>query len=331
MRIIPASESAELMRSACIRFLETLTPELLRKALFDFETAERQRWHYVPREMFDRKGVCLKDMNEKQQKTALGLLASGLSKKGYKKAKAIMELETILGEIERSIGDDHLIRDPGLYYFSVFGDPTNVKPWSWRAEGHHVSLHFTVVHRDLVSNYPFFLGANPAAVHHGTQKGLRILSAEEDLARQLLSSLNREQKGKAIISTVAPDDILSRAAPKVEFEAVEGLAAESMTSRQREMLLNLLLVYIDRLPEELAVNENKKLKDFTHIHFAWAGADEPGRGHYYRLHGPLLFIEYDNTQNNANHIHTVWRHLEDDFGMDLLNLHYKRGHHPMDC
>lgn len=328
MEIIPASESADRMRSACIRFLESLTSGLLKKALFDFETEERQRWHYVPREMFDRKGVCLKELNEKQQRAALGLVASSLSATGSQKAKAIIEHEAILGEIERSMGGTEFMRDPGLYYFSVFGDPTNAEFWSWRADGHHLSLHFVVVNRDLVSHYPFFFGANPAEVRHGPKKGLRILSAEEDLARQLLSSLTREQKGKAIISPVAPDDILTRTAPKVEFEAVEGLAAESMTTDQREMLINLIRVYVDRLPEEMAKIELKKLQDFHPIHFAWAGAEERGKGHYYRLHGPPLFIEYDNTQNDANHIHTVWRHLDDDFGMDLLNLHYKNGHHP---
>ncbi|MCZ6679870.1 MAG: DUF3500 domain-containing protein [Candidatus Poribacteria bacterium] len=327
--VIPASETAERMATACANFLETLTPDLRRKAEFAFEDTERHRWHYIPREMFERNGVFLKEMNDKQRQAAFDLLASGLSQKGYQKATAIIDIETTLGEIERSAGEARLVRDPQLYAFSVFGDPTNQKPWGWRAEGHHVSLNFTVVNRELVTPNPSFFGSNPAEVRHGPKKGLRILSVEEDLARQLLSSLNTDQRSKTIINATAPADILTREQPKVELGAAEGLAAESMTSEQREVLVKLTQEYIDRLPDELAKIEERKLRDanINDIHFAWAGAAERNKPHYYRLHGPFFFVEYDNTQNDANHIHTVWRHIEDDFGLDLLRLHYQRGHH----
>ncbi len=329
MEIVPASEVAEQMRVACERFLETLGPDGRRKAVFDFWTSERQRWHYVPREMFDRKGLCLKEMNDKQRDAAFILLASGLSRTGFQKAKNIMVHESILGRLEKSMGFSRLVRDPELYFFTVFGEPSTKTPWGWRAEGHHLSLHYTVINWEMFSPYPFFFGANPATVHHGPEKGLRILSEEEDIARNLLHSFNEDQKSQTVISLEAPSDIITRAEPKVELKNAEGLAAESMTTGQREMLVDLLHVYINRLPAKLAETEFQKLEahEINPIHFAWAGSDEQGKPHYYRLHGPSFLTEYDNTQNNANHIHSVWRHLENDFGDDFLKIHYKQGHH----
>lgn len=323
------SETAGSMKRACVRFLDSLTPGLLKKANFTFDSPERRSWHYVPREMFDRKGISLKEMNSRQGETAFELLAAGLSHAGYEKVTAIMELEKTLGEIERSSGASRLIRDPQLYYFSVFGDPTIDKPWAWRSEGHHISLNFTIAAGEWIAPNPLFLGANPAEVHSGHHKGLRILAEEEDLARDLLATLNGSQKRKTIISPEAPPDILTRALPKVELADAEGLAFASMTSQQREILARLIHVYIDRLPHELAAIELKKLKEagLDAVHFSWAGRQERGTPHYYRLHGPFYLVEYDNTQNNANHIHTVWRNLKDDFGEDLLRLHYQQKHH----
>ena len=328
-RIIPASETAEKMRNTCNRFLEALTPEQRRKANFDFSSSECRRWHYLPQDMFDRKGLSLKQMTTKQRKAAFTLLASGLSRMGYDKAMAIMHLEKTLGKLERQLGTARLLRDPDLYHFSVFGDPTIPDPWSWRAEGHHVSLNFTIVNRDWIAPNPFFFGANPAKVSIGPQRGLRILTSEEELARKLLKSLTSRQQRQTIISSVAPADILTREMPKVSLGSATGLAAESMTSEQRHILDDLIYDYINRLPAELVKIEQKKLhnSDLNDIHFAWAGSQDHGKPHYYRLHGTFFFVEYDNTQNNANHIHTVWRDLEDDFGLDLLNIHYKQGHH----
>ena len=323
------SETAEIMKRACLRFLDSLTPELLKKANFTFDSPLRRSWHYVPREMFDRKGVSLKEMNSSQRTAAFKLLAVGLSHAGYEKVTAIMDLEKTLGEIERSIGQSRLVRDPHLYFFSVFGDPATGKSWAWRAEGHHVSLNFTIAGGGWIAPNPLFLGANPAEVHKGPKKGLRILAKEEDLARDLLATLNSAQKRKTIISPDAPADILTRALPKVELAGAEGLATASMTPQQRDILSRLIHVYIDRLPHELAAIELKKLMEagLDAVHFAWAGPRDRGTPHYYRLHGPFFLVEYDNTQNNANHIHTVWRNLEDDFGEDLLRLHYQQKHH----
>ncbi len=327
-KIIPASETAEAMRRAGTRFLETLSSELRSKAHFDFEDLERLRWHYVPQEMFARNGLCLGDLNDRQREAALALMASGLSRSGMGKATRIMNLETILGELERTAGAAHYVRDPALYYISVYGDPARRSSWGWRAEGHHVSLNFTIVNREWIAPNPFFFGANPAEVRSGSDQGLRILAAEEDLARSLLTSLTADQKSRALISPQAPADILTRALPQVQPEAAQGLPAESMATEQRRVLDELIHAYIGRLPEELAGVEMTRLRqaDLNDVHFAWAGDDRPGMPHYYRLHGCFFLVEYDNTQNNANHIHTVWRDLEDDFGMDLLRLHHELGH-----
>jgi len=327
-RITPSSEIAGMMRHACLMFLDSLTPKLRKKASFSFNSPERRRWHYVPREMFNRRGASLKEMNSRQRQAAFKLLAAGLSHAGYEKVTAIMDLEKTLGEIERSLGESRLVRDPQLYFFSVFGDPTSKKSWSWRAEGHHVSLHFTIAGSEWIASNPLFLGANPAEVRSGPQKGLRILAKEEDLARSLLGTLTDDQKQKTIISPAAPPDIITRALPSIELAGADGLAAGSMTPPQREMLARLMHEYIDRLPHELSAIERQKLNEagLDVVHFAWAGPQDRGKPHYYRLHGPSFFVEYDNTQNNANHIHTVWRNLKDDFGEDLLHWHYKQAH-----
>jgi len=327
-RITPSSEIAGVMKHACVRFLESLTPELRNKASFSFDSLARRRWHYFPREMFDRKGASLKEMNSRQRRAAFKLLAVGLSHAGYEKVTAIMDLEKTLGEIERFLSESRLVRDPQLYFFSVFGDPTTKKTWSWRAEGHHVSLNFTIAGSEWIAPNPLFLGANPAEVQSGLQKGLRILAKEEDLARSLLGTLTIDQKQKTIISPTAPPDILTQALPRVELAGAEGLAAGSMTPPQREILARLMHEYIDRLPHELSAIELQKLNQagLDAIHFAWAGPQDRGKPHYYRLQGPFFLVEYDNTQNNANHIHTVWRNLKDDFGEDPLHLHYQKEH-----
>ena len=327
--VIPASETAEHMTQAAVNFLGILSPTLREKASQPFDGNERFRWHYIPIEMWERQGVSLKELNAKQQEAAFSLMQSGLSPDGYQKARAIINLESILGEIEKTDGEARLERNPEYYYFTVFGDPTGNGAWGWRAEGHHVSLNFTVVNKELISPNPFFFGSNPAEVPQGDKKGLRVLFAEEDLARQLLTSLTPYQKTIAVIDTDAPSDILTRNAPKVEFEAVEGLPVETMQTHQRDLLIQVVHEYINRLPDEVAEIERRKLRESSvnDIHFAWAGGEERRMPHYYRIHGPFFFVEYDNTQNNANHIHSVWRHIEDDFGVDLLRLHYNKSDH----
>ena len=320
--IIPTPETAERMTTACAKFLETLTSDFRTKAEVPFEESERLRWHFLPTEMWDRTGVSIKKMNEKSREAAFNLLKCGLSEKGYQKVIAIMDLEATLGKIEQEMGAAHFNRHPELYFFTIFGYPAGNKPWGWRVEGHHLSLNFTIVDGSLIMPTPSSFGANPAEVREGPKKGLRILSAEEDLARQLLDSLNTDQKNEAIISSQAPDNILPPEASKSGKSEREGLAARSMTQQQREVLVKLICEYVDYMPAEMAKAEMQRVHDanIDDMYFAWAGDEQRGSPHYYSVHGPFFIVEYNNTQNNANHIHSIWQHLSNNFGADQLGL-----------
>jgi hypothetical protein len=221
----------------------------------------------------------------------------------------------------------HPERNPEKYYFSVFGEPSDTGTWGFRVEGHHVSQNFTVVNGKIAGS-PSFFGANPAEVREGPRKGLRVLAAEEDLARDLLESLTPEQKKVAIVAPEAYKDILTVASRKAALEGQpSGLSAAKMTKKQFDLLLTLLSSYANNMPEQLAQARMEHVKKAgTNMFFAWAGVEQRGGPHYYRIQAPAFLIEYDNTQNNANHIHSVWRDFNGDFGLDLLAMHYKSSH-----
>lgn len=317
------SESAMRMAEAATAFLAFLTPEQRARTVFPVESEERLNWHYIPRE---RHGLPLEEMDGSQRKLAYALLSSGLSRRGYAKALDIMSLESILKDLEGAAR--RFPRDPDLYHFTVFGTPSDESPWGWRVEGHHLSINILIVGGRWIAPTPNFFGANPARVPNGPLAGWRILAAEEDLGRQLLLSLDEEQLTRAIIDTEAPADIITQAEPRVKIDAPTGIPAADMTEDQKQLFMDLVLEYTSRMPSDVAdARMNLIEKDGVgHIHFAWAGSHKPGEGHYYRLHGPSFLVEYDDTQNNANHIHTVWRDLRDDWGEDLLKTHYVRSH-----
>jgi hypothetical protein len=322
-QIALASDTAKLMAEAATTFLAALSPEQRQQVTFKVQDEERLNWHYVPK---PRNGLALRDMDTSQQQLAYALLSSGLSRRGYGKAISIMSLEKVLGKLEGAGGRHR--RDPEGYHFTVFGRPSDDAPWGWRVEGHHVSVNFLVVDGQHVAATPNFLGSNPARVPEGSLEGLRILAAEEDLARRLLGLLPAALKGRAVVAPEAPADILTRAEHHVHLDAATGLAARDMDQAQRGALQRLLAEYVERMPPDVAdVRMNQIEKAGTgHIHFAWAGAEAAGQPHYYRLQGPSFLVEYDNTQNGANHIHTVWRDVEVDWGEDLLAGHYARSH-----
>jgi hypothetical protein len=316
--------AAAAMAEGAKNFLAGLTPEQRAKATFDFGDNQRLDWHYVPRA---RKGIPLKEMDAKQRKLAQEFLKTGLSQSGYVKATTIMELETILREIEQGKGS---VRDPELYYFTVFGTPSAKDRWGWRVEGHHLSLNFTVVNGTLVATTPSFFGANPAEVKQGPRKGLRTLSALEDLARELLNKLDDKQRAQAVFNTTAPREIVTGHEQKVNPLDPAGIPASQLKPEQTDLLKKLLDAYAATMADDLAAERLEKVRraGFEKIHFAWAGGAEPGQPHYYRIQGPTFLIEYDNTQNNANHIHSVWRDFDGDFGKDLLREHYRNASHP---
>lgn len=306
-------------------FLCGLGPEEGARATFPFDSDERENWHYVPR---PRAGLPRGDMTPSQARAAEDLMAAGLSAVGLGKARSIMRHEAILRELEASNGTLRFDRLEGLYYFSVFGAPESTEPWGWRVDGHHLSLNMTVIHGEGISVTPSFFGANPAEVRHGPDKGLRILREEEDSARSLVRSLNTEQLHQCTIYPTAPPDLITRASRRVELGEPVGLPADMMTANQRERLLRLIEVYVGRKSADVAAEQIRKIHSagLSSVRFGWAGSHHRGRGHYYRVHGPTFLIEYDNTQNSANHIHSVWRDIDGDFGRDLLQEHYRRAH-----
>lgn len=319
------TNTVQRMAEAAGNFLASLDAAGRQKTVIDFaDSAERENWHYVPRA---RVGLPLKEMDEHQRALAHALVATGVSASGYEKVSTIIALEPILAELEGA--GRRFQRDPELYYVSIFGEPGGDAPWGWRFEGHHVSLNHTIVEGRMLGSTPLFFGSNPAEVRHGEQTGLRALRAEEDLGRQLLRELDGEQKAVAVVSAEAPRDILTTNAPHVRDEiAPKGLGRADMSAAQCQILDALIEVYVQRLPEAVAAAEWTRLKaaDLQAAHFAWAGAEERGGPHYYRVQGPSFLAEYDNTQNDANHIHAVWRDLHNDFGEDLLRRHYRQSH-----
>jgi hypothetical protein len=316
-----AGPSPAAMAAAATRFLESLTPEQRQQATFDFDGAERTHWHFIPTEIFPRNGLTIKQMTSAQRTLARALLQTGLSQRGYLTASQIMELENVLAALEAA--QPRFVRDPERYFFSIFGTPSTHHTWGWRVEGHHVSLHFTVVDGTLVAGAPSFFGANPAEVREGPKKGTRVLGPEEDAARALLESLDPGQRAQAIITATAPGDIVTMTNLKLDPLSPEGLPASALTAGQRALLRKLVEVYTGYMADDIAADRLARIEKagWDRVAFAWAGALERGQKHYYRVQGPTFLIEYDNTQNDGNHIHSVWRDFHGDFGEDLLREH----------
>ena len=323
---VASQRSATAMSSAASKWLASLSPEQRDRAVFPFDSEERMRWHYVPNETFPRKGLTIKDMTEAQRALAHELLKTGLSARGYLTATSIMELEKVLRAIE---GGVRMARDHEAYLFSVFGTPGDKQAWGWRFEGHHLSVRFDVVGAKMTASAPAFFGANPAEVRDGPQKGTRVLGAEEDAGRALLDSLDATERAAAILPIEAPGDILTTTKVTVDPLSPIGLKASAMTKPQRELLMSLIDVYAGLMAADVAAERMDRLKKagLDNIAFAWAGETEKGKKHYYRLQGPTFLVEYDNTQNDGNHIHSVWRDFNGDFGRDLLREHLKSNPH----
>ncbi len=314
---LPEYEFADMVQAADA-FLASLTPAQRSKARFAFEDAERLNWHFVPRA---RRGLPLKEMSAEQRGLAHGILRAGLSRRGYLTASTIIDLELVL----REMGESPRFRDPELYFFSVFGTPSRAAPWGFRAEGHHLSLNFTLVRDTLIATAPAFFGANPAEVRSGARRGLRALANEEDIGRELVMALDERQRARALIAAVAPRDIVTGNAARVEPLSPIGIRATELRPEQAAILVRLLEVYLGRMAEPLAARRRAALErtDFAEVAFGWAGSTRRGEPHYYRIQGPSFLVEYDNTQNGANHIHSVWRDFDGDFGRDLLREHYR--------
>lgn len=310
------------MTQAAEKFLATLSGEQKAKAALSFDDANRMKWHFIP--LPERKGLQIKEMNADQRQAALALLKSCTSQVGYHKAEVVMSLEVILKELEKTRKDGP-IRDHERYYWTVYGKPETSGTWGLSIEGHHMSLNFTVKNGELASFTPSFFGANPATVHNhiegGPAKGTRILADEETLAFDLLASLDAEQRKAAILSAECPKEIRSAGEIDPPQTAPEGIAATKLSADQVKTLRRLLDAYLNNMPVDLSARRKAELEaeGIEKAHFAWAGAEKPGIGHYYRVQGPSFLIEFVNLQpdaagNPANHIHALWRDTKNDFG-----------------
>ncbi|MEZ5351387.1 MAG: DUF3500 domain-containing protein [Bryobacteraceae bacterium] len=324
------SSTVSVMTQTANAFLKSLSADQKAKAKLAFEGDERTFWHYIPTDDIPKRfnkprmGLILADMEPHQRHLAMALLASGLSQSGFIKASQIMSLEDVLRIMEK---DTKGRRNPYKYHFSIFGEPSDQGTWGYRVEGHHVSVHFTI-HKGQLVGTPTFFGANPQEVREGDRAGLRVLGAEEDLGRELVTALTADQRKTATVAAEAYKDILTEASRKASLAGQpNGLSASKMNAAQRTALHRLIDEYIHNVPDPIAQQRTDRVKKAgNNIYFAWAGPIEKGQPHYYRVVGPNFLIEYDNTQNGANHSHTVWREPDSDFGLDLLAEHYKSSH-----
>ncbi len=308
-------------------FIGSLNDEQKAKASFAFDDVERENWHFIPRE---RKGLIMKEMTPQQRLLAHALMASGLGFRGVMKATTIMALEEVLYQIE---GADEAKRaavrekrDPEKYFVSIFGKPDAKGTWGWRIEGHHLSMNFTIKDGQFLRATPSFFGSNPGEVRQGPLTGLRVMHNEEELGRSLVKSLNEAQLKKALVAVEAPKEMITAAEHKVSPLTPEGISDEDLTVEQKDMLQKIIDEYLERLRPEIAIDAAQRIRKSGPVHFAWAGGKERGQPHYYRVQGKTFLLEYDNVQNEANHVHSVWRDFDGDFGRDILGEHYKAEH-----
>jgi hypothetical protein len=305
-------------------FLNSLDESQLKEVQFPFNDLSKERWSFLPTLGFKRDGIQLKDLNAKQKELAFKLLHSHLSKTGYDKVLKIIDLENVLAEISQRYD----MRDPEQYTLAFYGDPAIDNLWAWSFEGHHISLNFTTL-GDKTSFTPAFLGANPATITEGKRKGERTLVKEEDLGFELINAMSEKLKQQAIIQEDALYDIVTTNSVEVGPLNPVGVKMKELNSQQQKILVDLIDEYLSNMPIHLANTRREKLKEeeFEEIRFGWAGSTQSGEPHYYRIQGKTFLIEFDNVQNNANHIHSVWREFNGDFGRDLIREHYQHSAH----
>jgi len=316
--------SNESHADRALAFLESLTKEQRELAHMNFDAMSRLTWTYIPASMDPHAGISLRELDKDQRKLAHSMLKAYLSEKGYSKTVDIMSLETILFDLE---GQDPM-RDIEQYVIGIYGDPSDHGVWGWCFQGHHVSLNFTIVD-EHISMAPRFLGTNPAEVKSGPNQGLRVLHAEEDLGIDLINLLDKGQLKKAVFSTKSFKDIVTKTSVEVMPLDQVGISYKELNEEQRQLLYSLIVEYLSTMPTEQAVTRMGLIEEdgLDDIFFGWAGSTKRSKPHYYRIQSKSFLVEFDNTQNNANHIHTVWRDFKGDFGRDLLHEHYQKGHH----
>ncbi len=303
--------------------LNSFNAEQKEKAIFALDDPKKVDWHFFPSTMFKREGVPIKEMSSSQKALAHSVLKSLLSKSGYEKTLEIMELENVL----RSFGEDSVVRDPEKYFISFYGNPLSDELYSMSFEGHHVSLNFTIDGDEVVAS-PRFFGANPAMIKDGPRKGDRTLAVEEDLGFALINSMDSQQQQKAIFQQESFKDIVSLNLPEINPMDPVGIRYSELNTAQQKQVIQIIDQYLSNMPSKIASARRKQVmeEDLSELYFGWVGAKSLGAAHYYRIQAKTFLIEFDNSQNNANHIHTVWRDFEGDFGRDLIREHYAKSH-----
>ncbi|MBM03737.1 MAG: hypothetical protein CL766_02995 [Chloroflexi bacterium] len=308
------------MQEAASSFYDNLDAKARNKALFHYLDGERIFWYYPP---LNRHGLPLKDMTKELKSLVFTLLETGLSSDAFNQTLQIINHELILKELEIRENIKTFVRDPERYYFTIFGNPKSKDPWGWRFEGHHVSIHFSIWSDKIISVTPLFLGVNPAEVKDGDSKGLRILKKREDLAFELVNSMSKDQHHIATIYENTPKDIITYNSSRVTVPVVEGISWDELKIGQQKLLKLLIAEYVNQVNPNLVKSKLEYLESNTlkSVKFGWAGGINLGEAYYYRIHGGNLFIELDNYQSGANHVHSVWRDVENDFAQDVLRKH----------
>lgn len=298
-------------------FLNGLSASQRQQATYTFDDEERLNWHFIPR---PRNGLSFNDMSEAQQELAARVMSTFLSARGYEKVLQIRELESVLDRIEIN---GRFVRDPDAYFLTVFGEPSLDGTWAFRFEGHHVALNWTFTEGSGIASSPQFFGSNPAEVPSGPTAGLRVLAAEEDFARELVSSLSDAQRREAVLDIEVPRDIFTGAEDEVAPMEDTGIIFGRLDTEQQDRLLRLIEEIARAQPDAIAAERMTGIRAGSNrIRFTWIGGTGRAEGHYWRIQGDDFLIEYDKTQNDANHIHLVWRDFDGDFGRDLIRLHY---------
>jgi hypothetical protein len=315
------AQAAAAAVAAARRLIDALDPAQRAQLLLPFSDAARSDWHYTPRR---RDGLAWKAMTPAQRDATTALLRTALNERGLDKVRALMALEITLRELE-TFG---LSRDPENYALAIHGEPGS-GGWGWRIEGHHLSLHFSLEGDRYVATLPQFFGANPATVPRDVGRGapragFRLLGDEEDLARQWLASLDAAQRSRAIVDARPYGDIVSRNAARARPLAAVGLPFAEMDAAQQALVLKLIGAFADHLQPELAQARLARVRaaPLGSVRVGWAGSTLPREPHYFRIQGTSFLIEFDNS--GGNHIHSVWRDFDGDFGRDVLREHYRR-------
>ena len=304
--------------------LNSLTPVQKEAVSFALDDPAKTRWHYLPHSSFAREGVPLSEMSPEQEEKTYALLDAYLSESGYDQMQQIIDLENYLAIAE----NDPIKRDATKYYIALYGTPHQDSLWAWSFEGHHISLNFTIS-PDAINFAPAFWGANPGIVPDGPDKGKVVLKNDHNWGLELVNSLSPKQLAKTLVSSQTYGEILTSNQPAVEFIKDNGISFSQLNPYQKQLLKKIIYLHLERM-EKPVIQKAEFLLDaenWNKITFSWAGKIKKLNAHYYRIQGQSFLIEYDNSQNNGNHIHSVWRTFEGDFGKDLIKEHYQRGRH----